>query len=169
MPVRQQDVRLCSHQRRVQNLLRCWPSCQVNLVMFQSCTHWLSVLLKCTFYPSQNIVSMGTVIRRQIHCKLCLGMNNINYDLLKNLTTDSSCDCGERKETSEHSMLHCPCYTHVPQNTVFRLLADLLNISTLLQGAPNVSSNRNSLIFKAVQDFIAQSGHLQEDSLSLDF
>ena len=85
LPVRQQDVRLCSHQRRVQNLLRCWPSCQVNLVMFQSCTHWLSVLLKCTFYPSQNIVSMGTVIRRQIHCKLCLGMNNINYDLLNTL------------------------------------------------------------------------------------
>ena len=29
--------------------------------------------------------------------------------------------------------------------------------STLLQGDPNISNNMNSLIFKAVQDFITQS------------
>ena len=34
----------------------------------------------------------------------------------------------------------------------------LLNITTLLQGDPNISNNMNSLIFKAVQDFITQSG-----------
>ena len=39
-----------------------------------------------------------------------------------------------------------------------RRLVKLLNITTLLQGDPNISNNMNSLIFKAVQDFITQSG-----------
>ena len=34
----------------------------------------------------------------------------------------------------------------------------VVNITTLLQGDPNISNNMNSLIFKAVQDFITQSG-----------
>ena len=49
-------------------------------------------------------------------------------------------------------------FTHVRQNTIFRLPANLLNITTLLQGDPDISNNMNSLIFKAVQDFITQSG-----------
>ena len=94
-----------------------------------------------------------------VHCRLCLGTSELNYDLLnRHLTTNSSCDCGERKETSEQYILHCPRFTHVRQNTIFRLPANLLNITTLLQGDPNVSNKMNSLIFKAVLDFIAQSG-----------
>ena len=86
-------------------------------------------------------------------------MSDLNYDQLnRHLTTNSSCDCGKRKETSEHYILHCPRFTHVRQNTIFRLPANLLNITTLLQGDPNISNNMNSLIFKAVQDFITQSG-----------
>ena len=94
------------------------------------------------------------------HCKLRLGISDLKYDLLnRHLTTNSSCDCGERKETSEHYILHCPRFTHVRQKTIFRLPANLLNITTLLQGDfPNISNNMNSLIFKAVQDFITQSG-----------
>ena len=91
------------------------------------------------------------------HCEHRLGISDLNYDLLnRHLTTNSSCDCGKRKETSEHYILHCPRFTHVRQNTIFRLPANLLNITTLLQGDPNTSNNRNSLIFKAVLDFIAQ-------------
>ena len=94
------------------------------------------------------------------HCKFHLGISNLNCDLLnRHLTTNSSCDCGERKETSELYILHCPRFTHVRQNTIFRLPANLLSITTLLQGDPNISNNTNSLIFKAVQDFITQSGH----------
>ena len=92
------------------------------------------------------------------HCKLHLGISDLNYDLLnRQLTTNSSRDCGERKEISEYYILHCPRFTHVRQNTIFRLPANLLNITTLLQGDPNISNNMNSLIFKAVQDFITQS------------
>ena len=88
-----------------------------------------------------------------------LGISDLKYDLLnRHLTTNSSCDCGERNETSQHYILHCPRFTHVRQNTIFRLPANLLNITTLLQGDPNISNKMNSLIFKAVQDFITQSG-----------
>ena len=102
------------------------------------------------------------------HCKLRLGISDLNYDLLNRyLTTNSSCDCGERKETSEHYILHCPRFTHVRQNTIFRLPANSLNITTLLQGDPSISNNMNSLIFKAVQDFITQSGRFPwNDKLS---
>ena len=92
-------------------------------------------------------------------CKLRLGISDLNYDLLnRHLTTNSSCDCGERKETYEHCNLHCLRFTHVRQNTIFKLRANLLNITAILQGDPNLSNNMNSLIFKAVKDFIAQSG-----------
>ena len=58
-------------------------------------------------------------------------MSDLNYDLLnRHLTTNSSCDCGERKETSEHYILLCSRFTHVPQNTIFKLPANLLNITT---------------------------------------
>ena len=36
----------------------------------------------------------------------------------------------------------------------------VVNISTFLQGDPDISNNLNSLIFKAIQDLIAQSGRL---------
>ena len=85
--------------------------------------------------------------KKQItHCKLRAGISALNYDLLnRHLTTNSSCDCGERKETSEHYILHCPRFTHVRQNTIFRLPANLLNIATLLQGDPNNKLSKNSL------------------------
>ena len=93
------------------------------------------------------------------HCKLRLGISDLNYDLLnRHLTTNSSCDCGERNETSERYILHRPRFTHVRQNTIFRIPANLLNITTFLQRDPNISNNMNSLMFKAVQDFITQSG-----------
>ena len=49
-----------------------------------------------------------------IHCKLRLGMSDLSYDLLnRHITRNSSCDCGERKETSEQYILRCPRFTHV--------------------------------------------------------
>ena len=55
-----------------------------------------------------------------IHCKLRLGMSDLNYDLLnRHLTTNSSCDCGEGKETPEHYILHCPRFTHTYVKTPY--------------------------------------------------
>ena len=48
-------------------------------------------------------------------------------------------------------------HTYV-KKIIFRLPANLLKFTTLLQGDPDISNNMNSVIFKAVQDFIAQSG-----------
>ena len=56
---------------------------------------------------------------------------------------------GERKDTAH--VLHT--YVKTP---FFRLPANLLNITTLLQGDPNISNNMNSLIFKAVQAFFGR-------------
>jgi hypothetical protein len=94
-----------------------------------------------------------------IHCKLRLGMSDLHYDLLnRHLTASSTCDCGERKETTEHYILHCPHYSSTRDNTIHKLPAHFLNISTLLRGDINASNSTNSLIFKAVQDFILLSG-----------
>ena len=123
-------------------------------------TDWVTLSLSSP-PPTASLSSSYNGSRKaQItHCKLRLGISDLNYDLLhRHLTTNSSCDCGERNETSEHYILHCPQFTHVRQNTIFRLPANLLNMTTLLQGEPNISNNMNSLIFKAVQDFITQSG-----------
>ena len=60
----------------------------------------------------------------------------------------------ERKETSEHYILHCPRLTYVRDNTILKLPVNLINICNLLQGDPNLSNNVKSLIFKAVQGFI---------------
>ena len=38
----------------------------------------------------------------------------------------------EEKQTSKHYVLHCPRFTHVRQNTKFKLPANLLNITILL-------------------------------------
>ena len=106
-------------------------------------------------YSHVLIIFTAAVEKHIIHCKLRLGLSDLNYDLLsKHLTTNNSCYCGERKETSQHYILHCPPFTHVRHNTIFKLPANVLNISTLLQGDPNMSNNMNSLIFKAVLDFL---------------
>ena len=112
-----------------------------------------------TFYPEMTNPPLffynGSRKAHIIHCKLRLGMSDLNYDLLKrHLTTNSSCDCGERKEISEHYILHCPGFIHLRQNTIFKLAANLLSITTLVQGGPNIYE----LINKAILDFIAQSG-----------
>ena len=63
-----------------------------------------------------------------IHCKLRLGMSDLKYDLLnRHLTKSSSCDCGERKETSEHYILHCPRFTYVRDNTILKLPVNLIH------------------------------------------
>ena len=45
---------------------------------------------------------------------------------------------------------------YICDNTILKLPANLLNISTPLQADPKISNNVNSVIFKAVLDF--QSG-----------
>ena len=90
---------------------------------------------------------------RDVEDKLYFLNNASNKFYYSSISTNNQ----QLKETSEHYILHCPRFTRVRQNTIFRLPANLLNITTLLQGDPNISNNMNSLIFKAVQDFIVQS------------
>ena len=86
----------------------------------------------------------------------------------RHLTTNSSCDCGEEKKHL-NSTVYIAHVLHMYIKTPYsNSLANLLNITTLLQGDPNISSNMNSLIFKAALDSIAESGHFlpSNDKLS---
>ena len=75
---------------------------------------------------------------RKANCKLRHGTSDLRP--IRHLATNSSYDCGEIKDTSEHYILHCPRFTHVRQNSIFKLHANLMNISTLQQGDPNMSA-----------------------------
>ena len=58
-------------------------------------------------------------------------------------------------------MRRCPRFTRVLNNAILKVVAlyfALINICLLLQGGPDISNNVNSLTFKAIQEFIAQSG-----------
>ena len=62
---------------------------------------------------------------------------------------------------NEKKHLNTTFYTaHVLHTCVKTPYSDSLQIceTSLLQGDPKISNNMNSLIFKAVQDFITQSG-----------
>ena len=158
----------------MQTVQRCndWGQVKLSEVMqtVEWCNDWgqvkLSELMQTVEWCNDwGQVKLSKVMQTVEWCndwgqvKISEVMQTVEYDLLnRHLTTNSSCDCGERKETSEHYILHCPRFTHVRQNTIFRLPANLLNITTLLQGDPNISNKMNSLLFKAVQDFITQSG-----------
>ena len=96
-----------------------------------------------------------------IHCRLRLGMSNLNNDLLaRHLTNDPSCQCGHPTETAYHYFLECPQYNTLRQNTIMAL--NFLNqteidAEVLLTGNPLLSVSRNCEIFRFVHQFIKAS------------
>eukprot|EP00745_Piridium_sociabile_P019699 TRINITY_DN29925_c0_g1_i14.p1 TRINITY_DN29925_c0_g1~~TRINITY_DN29925_c0_g1_i14.p1 ORF type:complete len:275 (+),score=2.49 TRINITY_DN29925_c0_g1_i14:136-960(+) len=95
------------------------------------------------------------------HCRLRLGMSNINYDLYnRHLLPDPKCACGHYRENAEHFLLHCPNYNLFRANTISILPHDQTQLHTLLHGNPNLRREENELIIKTVHQFIAQTKRL---------
>ena len=100
-----------------------------------------------------------------IHCRLRLGMSNLNYDLFnRHLTADPSCACGFKFETAEHYFLYCPKYSYLRQSTISKIkIPDFitLDISLLLSGNLLLPARENSDIVLVVHTFIKNSRRFQ--------
>ena len=89
------------------------------------------------------------------HCRLCLEMNNLNYDLKKHhLIADPACTCGYPYETAEHYLLYCPV---IRKGTISTLHNSHTNIETLLRGDSNRQQQVDENIFATVHEFITQT------------
>ena len=94
-----------------------------------------------------------------IHCRLRMNMSNLNSDMLiRHLTNNSACACGNPTETAEHYLLFCPLYDDTRASTIQTLSPSLTNIETLLKGHPALSLDENSAVFATVHDYIKKSG-----------
>ena len=100
-------------------------------------------------------VYIGDRKNQIIHCRLRIGMSDLNFDLLnRHLTTNPSCRCGYAVETARHFFLECPLYDSIRTNTLSLIPPHLFTINLILHGSNSLSINENSLIFSLVQKFI---------------
>ena len=94
-----------------------------------------------------------------VHCKLRLGISDLNGDLVsRHLSNNSACACGAHAESAKHFLLHCPFYEAARRATIDTLPPDYIDARTLLHGNTSLSVAANSNIFAEVQKFISQSG-----------
>ena len=90
-----------------------------------------------------------------LHCRLRLGMSNLQDDLFKrHLSLITTCSCNYSFETADHLLLHCKNFHHQRNNTIFKLPVNLRTIENLLNGNRNLSLQINEEIFDCVHEFI---------------
>ena len=101
-----------------------------------------------------------------IHCQLRLGCSDLNAHLFNHHVAESpNCVCCNVKEDCNHFFFKCFLYDH--QRTVlFDKLDDIFpNIvfssDLLLHGIENSTSEQNSGIAKAVENYILDSGRFR--------
>ena len=98
------------------------------------------------------------IILTQLRCQASF----LNHDLHRvNIITDSSCRCGNVRETRLHYFLECPQYV-ILRNQLFESLSWLPNniiidINLLLCGNENLTERENELIFDSVFEYIKKS------------
>ena len=89
------------------------------------------------------------------HCRLRIGMSDLNFDLLnRHLTNKPSCRCGYAVETARHFFLECPLYDSIRTDTLSLIPPHLLTLNFILHGSNNLSVYENCVIFTLVQNFI---------------
>ena len=117
--------------------------------------HYLSSL--DTLIPSYYY--RGKRREQVLHCKLRLGISDLNYDLCRrHLSCNPACSCQNPQETAEHFLIHCPNYQLHRAQTISHVPADQISIKNLLFGNSDLSVAENEVIFNAVQSFIRLSG-----------
>lgn len=124
----------------------------------------LSLLKKHLSDSDNNVPSsyyLGARKQQLLHCRLRLGMSDINYDLYRrHLLNDPTCRCGYPAETSEHFLLYCPTYNDIRTLTINKLDVHHREINTLLFGNDTLKLQDIAVIFSAVHSFIVQSNRL---------
>ena len=93
-----------------------------------------------------------------------IGCSKIKYDLCfkRHILKESSCDCGEEYEDSNHYCIECPNLTEL-RLELFNDIATYsdANIGFILYGSQDVSTNENCTINDAVHNFIMKSEGVQ--------
>ena len=98
-----------------------------------------------------------------IHCKMRLGMSDLQNDLFnRHLSERKQCECGATKETALHYLLHCPLHTNTRNTTLFNLPPTARQINTLLNGNKRFSLAVNNYIFSLVQEFIRETSRFND-------
>ena len=93
-----------------------------------------------------------------IHCKLRLGMSDLNQDMVnRHISLDPSCKCGYNSENCQHYLFHCPIYQHSRTQTIFTLPPEHCKLNILLMGSDLLSLAENIIIFQSVHQFIKSS------------
>ena len=100
-----------------------------------------------------------------LHCKLRLGISDLNYDLCRrHLSCNPTCSCRSPEETAEHFLLHCPNYQLHRAQTISHIPADQISTNNLLFGNTDLSLAENEVIFDAVHNYIRLSGRFNNTS-----
>ena len=95
-----------------------------------------------------------------IHARLRHNCSILNYDLFRcNIVEDPSCRCGNPCENVFHFFMECPLYSQA-RDSLFNdtVATSNVNLNTFLFGNALLSLDDNSIIFKAVQRYIRDSG-----------
>ena len=135
-----------------------WNSLPLFVQQYQSIGQ-LKRYLSSQDNPNPPYYYRGKRREQVLHCKLRLGISDLNYDLLqRHLTCNPTCSCQNPQETAEHFLLYCPNYRLQRAQTISNIPADQISIKTLLFGNPDLSLAENETIFDAVHSYIRLSG-----------
>ena len=92
------------------------------------------------------------------HCRLRLGISNLNSDLQnRHLLDNPSCTCGHPNENAVQFLLHCPHFSVARQLTIDSLPSEYRNKRILLFGSDQLNIQTNINIFECVHEFIEKS------------
>ena len=109
------------------------------------------------FGGPKGIILSGFDCRKEqiLHCRIRLGMSNLNLDLFnRHLSDIKSCQCGANEENAYHYFLECNFFDQARQKTLQSLPPIALTLDTLLNGNPNYSLAFNEFIFSITHEYI---------------
>ncbi|XP_070179104.1 uncharacterized protein [Littorina saxatilis] len=139
-----------------------WNTLPDNVKMTTSLSEFKNYLSSADFKVPCHYY-FGERFEQVHHCRLRIGMSDLNFDLCKRHLKDcSQCECGYPSETAEHYLLHCPLYRDIRLLSIDNLTNDYKYIEILLKGIPQYSRNVNQTIFITVQDYIRQTGRFRK-------
>ena len=131
-----------------------WNNLPLHIQQSQSISQ-LKHYLSSSDTPVPPYYYHGNRVAQINHCRMRLGMSNLNSDLFnRHLLNNPSCACQYPQETPEHFLLHCPLHDQHRTTTILNLPPNQISIQNLLYGNNSYNVQTNAYIFKTVQRFI---------------